>query len=201
MVCFGVPSPGLWERHVKRLERRHGGRLESFDFRDKRNANSGHTACWRINGREFTAPYNREPYTELYFSYQISRPSCHSCPFATPARLTDITIGDAWGIAKLRPDFDDGMGVSIVIPNTPAGQELWSEVRAGTDSLDFPVEKLRQPRLSGPTPAGAARWFALRLGRILPVEALHIFAQSSIPNRIARRVRRVLRKTAARSGS
>ena len=43
LVCYGVPSPGIWENYVKYLEHIHGGKMTDFSFRDKRNMNNGHT--------------------------------------------------------------------------------------------------------------------------------------------------------------
>ena len=42
LVCYGVPSPGLWEKYVHMLERRHKGKLTDFSFRDKRKKDHGH---------------------------------------------------------------------------------------------------------------------------------------------------------------
>ena len=41
LICYGVPSPGIWRRYGAWLERRYRGPLHSFSFRDKRNRDSG----------------------------------------------------------------------------------------------------------------------------------------------------------------
>ena len=40
LICYGVPSPGIWSSYVKYLESRHGGRMTDFSFRDKRDRKS-----------------------------------------------------------------------------------------------------------------------------------------------------------------
>lgn len=35
LVCYGVPSPGIWGDYVKYLESRHHGKMTDFSFRDK----------------------------------------------------------------------------------------------------------------------------------------------------------------------
>ena len=33
LVCYGVPSPGIWGDYVKHLEEKHGGKMTDFSFR------------------------------------------------------------------------------------------------------------------------------------------------------------------------
>ena len=37
----------------------------------------------------------------------LNRPSCHNCHFCSPNRLSDFTIGDAWGIKELDNTIND----------------------------------------------------------------------------------------------
>ena len=54
------------------------------------------------------------------------RECCYSCPYKSLERQGDISIADAWGIAKAAPQFDDNHGVSLVLCSTKKGQE-WLE--------------------------------------------------------------------------
>ena len=166
LVCYGAPSPGVWEDYVRLLERRHGGRLTAFSFRDKRNRDSGHTHAYVCGGREFAGPLSASPYCGMYFANCIIRPSCHACPYCTINRGSDFTLGDFWGIEKLRPD--DGMGHSLVMLHTEKAREVWAEVRDGLDWFPCEQEDLLQPRLLGPTPAARSRGLIMALRRILP---------------------------------
>ena len=100
LVCYGVPSPGIWEDYVRYLEKKHKGRLNAFYFRDKRNQNNGHTVSYQVDGREFVNDYRKDPFIAMFNSDCILRPSCHECKFSTPRRNSDITIGDFWGVEK-----------------------------------------------------------------------------------------------------
>ena len=71
---------------------------------------------------------------KLFISGCISRESCASCRFKGLDRLSDITLGDCWGVWDFDPQFDDDKGVSLIIVHSKLGQELLKE--AG-DSLGF----------------------------------------------------------------
>lgn len=195
LVCQGAPSPVLWANYVERLESRHKGKLTAYNFRDKRLPNNGKTASWRIGEREFSAPHSKEPYCKLFGARRILRPSCHACPFSTPARMTDITIGDAWGLSKVDPEFDDGMGTSLVIPHTPQGQALWDEVCREATAREYPMEALRQNRLCSPSPAGPSRFFALRAWRWMPMSKyLKLAKLFDAPDAVKRRLKRAAQR-------
>ena len=172
LVCYGVPSPGLWRSFVKDLEGRHGGRMTDFSFRDKRNGDNGHTCSYRIEGVEYVHSLHQDAFCKLYFKNFTLRPSCHSCSFCTVERGSDFTIGDFWGIERVRPDWDDGMGNSLVILHTDRAAQVWEEVKR--EALWFGCEQqdILQPRLQGPTEAAGGRGVFMMLQRILPFSLL-----------------------------
>lgn len=66
-------------------------------------------------------------FEDLYYNTFIdgftTRSSCHTCPYATPKRISDITIGDFWGIDE---DFrkEHNHGVSCIFPVTLKGEQF-----------------------------------------------------------------------------
>ncbi len=153
LVCHGTPSPGMWESYIKYLQRRYGP-LESFSFRDKRARDSGHTRAFVAGGQEHSAPLSQDLYIWPFLTGCTIRPSCHSCKFCTPQRQTDFTIGDFWGVEKVRPQADDGMGISIMILHNDRAREYWRLVEGQTDCFSCTREEILQPRLQGPAPVG-----------------------------------------------
>lgn len=97
--------------------------------------------------------YNSEYFTGyVYHKWITQRWSCSACPFTSLNRVSDITIGDAWGKDKAAPGFDDGgLGCSVVMVNTEKGRSLFKE--AAGDMLMMPVDvsKLMQPVMMHPT--------------------------------------------------
>lgn len=194
LVCYGVPSPGIWRRYVALLERRHGGRLTEFSFRDKRARDNGHTRCYTTGSREYTSSLGEDIFCKMFFANLSIRPSCHACRYCTPDRESDFTLGDFWGMEKIRPDLNDGMGTSLVILHTDKASEVWEQVRDKVVWFSCEKEDALQPRLESPTPAARTRGVFMLSFRILPFSiatALFIWAQSAagLCRRLFRRIK------------
>lgn len=168
LICYGVPSPGIWNSYVKYLEDKKKGKMTDFSFRDKRNRDNGHMCAYVIDGAEYTASLYNDQYCMMYFSNLMLRPSCHTCKFCTPERDSDITIGDFWGIEKVKPDMDDGMGTSVVILHTQKARDIWEQIREDMTWFACKKEEILQPRLIGPTRAAPERKLFMILYRLVP---------------------------------
>lgn len=180
LVCYGAPSPGLWQDYAALLERRHGGRLTAFSFRDKRARDNGHTRSYTAGGSEYAASLNSDIFCRLFFANCSIRPACHACRYCTPDRGGDFTLGDFWGIEKIRPDWDDGLGASLVILHTEKARQVWERIR---DTLDwFPCERgdALQPRLVEPTPASRFRGAFMAGFRLLPAPAFFALSEMAL---------------------
>ena len=57
-------------------------------------------------------------YMKLFVGGYITRPSCECCPAKGHARVSDLTLGDFWGIWNSHPELDDDRGVSLVLAQT-----------------------------------------------------------------------------------
>ena len=171
LVCYGAPSPGLWRDYTARLERRYGP-LTAFSFRDKRGRDHGHTRAYIAGGQEHACQLSRDPYCGMYFANLSIRPSCHVCEFSSPDRESDFTLGDFWGVEKVRPEADDGMGISLVLLHTDKAREIWREVQGQLDCFPCEEEAALQPRLRGPTPPSPYRGLFMRIYRTLPAGTL-----------------------------
>lgn len=150
LVCYGVPSPGVWRSYVKYLEHKKKGRMTDFSFRDKRNRDNGHVCSYVIDGTEYEEKLNSNLYCRMYFADDTVRPSCYNCKYCTPKRNSDLTIGDFWGLDKVKPEMDDGMGTSMVIVHTEKGRAVWDDIKEETVWFACEEEDVLQPRLVGP---------------------------------------------------
>jgi len=168
LVCYGVPSPGIWRDYVRYLERKRGGRVTDFSFRDKRKRDNGHTCAYVAGGREYTGSLYRDLYCRMYFANHSLRPSCYRCRYATADRDSDITIGDFWGIEKIKPEMDDGMGISLAILHTEKARRLWTQVQEAFVWFSCGKDEIIQPRLVRATARAKGRDVFMALYRSLP---------------------------------
>ena len=59
----------------------------------------------------------------------INRPSCENCLFKGAASLSDITMGDAWGIESYDPAVNPHEGISVVVSHSRKGASLVAELK------------------------------------------------------------------------
>lgn len=129
IVCHGVPSNQMLQDYLKTLEKKHGGPITAFTFRDKR-IGWGINGCAEICGNRIPIWQSRSSYLHFFSEGLIYRKNCYSCKYACKHRSSDLTIGDFWGIEKQHPEFlgkrgwDESKGISLLITNTQKGIEF-----------------------------------------------------------------------------
>ena len=155
VICYGIPSPLIWQEYLHYLEKKYNDKLHCVQFRSK-------TFEWNRNnsGKNFmfsTENSNEQhiddDYYSLYFSAQtIIRPSCYQCKFTDIKRASDITIADYWGIEKYVPAFTDSKGISLLLLNSAKGKILFEHVKHDFDYIERPVKECltEQQRLHEP---------------------------------------------------
>ena len=154
LICHGVPSPELWEKYIKYIEEKYNKKATYFCFRNKDIAWRRYSG--RVTFKDGTIVENNRllnAYCEL-FQYDLAlRKACESCPFASIARVGDITLGDFWGIENILPEIDDNKGVSAVLVNTEKGEKLFNLAKNNLEIYEVTVEQItaRQPNLSHPS--------------------------------------------------
>lgn len=128
-VCHSVPSPVAWREYVKhRAAQDNGGELPlAVNLRSKETGWSRYqySNLFRYaNGKSHCAKSGESLYMKLFVGGYISRESCTNCQFKGYSRVSDLTIGDFWGIWDIAPEMDDDKGTSVVLVQSTAGDAL-----------------------------------------------------------------------------
>lgn len=153
IICHGSPSPKLWREYAHSIEQKADGKISYLTFKDKRFGWRTPTAVAVVNGKEFSM----KDYVKVFYNQCSLRPSCHVCPFASPERKTDITIGDFWHIEETIPDFYDPAGTSLFLLHTNRGEDLFKAIK---DKLEYRLsdtKQCQQANLEAPTPVSVHR--------------------------------------------
>lgn len=130
-ICYGVPSPKVFEAYIRYRENQQKSKVSHISFRDKQG--SGWSDCsMRIefqNGTQLSHPLKIDPYYVGYGRNLFTRPSCFDCRFRYPNTFSDITMGDFWGADKLEGlEIMDDKGVSLILTHTPRGEEALKKI-------------------------------------------------------------------------
>ena len=139
VLCHGVPSPGLWEKYVKALERKHGAPMKYVRFKDK-SESWRHYAFTTSFG---SCEYIDDPYMALFVQDMTLRPSCYSCSVRDGRSGSDITLSDLWSVKVSAPEMSDDKGVSGVYVYTEKGRHLMEAVSAAMEVRPVDVELSR----------------------------------------------------------
>ena len=125
-ICHGVPSSRVWQKFLK--EKTKGDTLTYINFRDKRDG-------WNVFRIIITTttttrePHDVNLYLRGFMSDLYLRKSCYQCPFRSFHGLSDLTMGDFWGIENILPKMSDNKGTSVVLAHSSKGDELLNSMQ------------------------------------------------------------------------
>lgn len=144
LICHGVPSYKAFSKYIEGLKRKYKDDIKSVEFRHKQiknhRWNSKLIKIDFVSGKSKIFDYNTSSYLRAYDCGLMFRPSCETCPFAKSKRISDLTIGDAWGINKYIPELDVHKGVSLIIVNNEKGNRLLKILQQSMNVYEYKYE-------------------------------------------------------------
>lgn len=133
VICHGVPSARFFNDFLKNeKDKNFASKVIDYSFRDK-------TKGWGMNTRiDFIenvsnkiiskySPARLKSYNTFFLDSDIYRENCYSCKYARKLRVSDLTIGDYWGIEGEHPElknsnvFNEKKGISCILVNSEKG--------------------------------------------------------------------------------
>lgn len=129
ILCHGVPSPKIWIQYLK--EQFKYNKIKGINFRDKHNSWIMYTQSITEGNKKIAmCEHYTMDFMKIFLSNICNRPSCNNCSFATSPRLSDITIGDFWGIKDLSEEMYDAYGTSMTVLNNKKGVDLFNQIKS-----------------------------------------------------------------------
>lgn len=156
IVCHGVPNNEIFKMYLNDVEKKYGDTLKSFSFRVKKNFDTDEcntrTVDLEFENKTVNLDIKNCEYLYSFHNAYCMRPSCHECRFATPERVSDITLADFWGINKKYSFINEQRGVSMLRINTQKGKTFMGFINENSEVYEseysFAVEcneQLRRP--------------------------------------------------------
>lgn len=193
-VCHGVPSPEIFKEYISGES--NGKSISGINFRDKVTGWKNYSVTLNFSGKDAktaSREHGDDRFMQGFLGNLYLRPSCYSCHFRECRSGSDITIGDFWGIDKIRPELDDDKGLSLVIANNKQSDDLLRALGCNLTEMQLSEAIKFNPSIttSVSIPPYRELFFATRkhLG-LRPAQRL--YCRSSILYRIIRRVCKLL---------
>lgn len=155
IICHGVPSPGLFQRHFSAMAQNRGKPITYIDFRTKEKGWAGPLQLYlqvRYDGKSTLTYALLDAYYALFSAKLSLRPCCYTCKYASTQRNSDLTLGDFWGVKRHYPGLFDGKGTSLLLANTEQGQQLLQTVATSAHVEPIPKVTPLPLNLARPTP-------------------------------------------------
>lgn len=175
VVCHGVPSPMIWRDYLnyKRAKRATGKTsvypclnelpiITNISFRDKtygwkkyrfricyassKAAQNSDSESVDRTDCEIT-PFSDDIFMQGFLNNLILRPSCYHCAFRQNKSDADISLGDWWGISKWFSEFNDDLGISLMIVNSVSGESLVRGMSFDSIETEYELALLDNPCL------------------------------------------------------
>ena len=139
ILCHGAPSPYAYNKFLDEVS--NGKEIKAVDFRDKK---PGWGTLIRVDFAD--GSLHHDLYNGNYFRAFLSgiamRESCYTCPYSQENRPGDLTIGDFWGVADYKKDWNDNKGTSIVLTNNLHGEQCLQKISHSISRIEeIPYDK------------------------------------------------------------
>lgn len=149
IICHGVPSKQLFQDFIENYGNKLGGKIQEFYFRDKSKDQGMITrACYVVRNRKTEKVKHGQllSYMSFFLKSYTYRINCYSCPFATPERAADLTLGDFWGFHEEYPSYHEelsnGKGISCLLVNTEKGSQVIDKCSSNFSLMYSDFEKV-----------------------------------------------------------
>ena len=122
IICSKVPPKKLFDKFLKD---NYGTKtIKNINFRDKNNGWNCSTTSITIDDEIKLS----KSWFRMYLNSLSMNESCVHCKYMSADRVSDITIGDFWGIERICPELNDKKGTSCVLINTENAQLFFNNL-------------------------------------------------------------------------
>lgn len=203
-ICHGVPSPMAWGEYVKyRAQKDTNGEMPvTINLRSKSTGWSRYQYSNLFqyeNGKEYSSRSSENLFMNLFVGDYISRLSCENCKFKGYSRVSDITLGDCWGIWDIDQEMDDDKGTSVILVQSEKGVQLWNSIKENMKWKAVTLEQAswQNPSMLNSSKAKECRKDVLEMIRRGEIEACEKLFEKREPTFLQRakgKVKRILRR-------
>ena len=133
IICHGVPSQSIFDMYLQYIENKYNSKIKKINFRERRkigNKIDSYGIKIELKNSKVIKEYSfQNLYMLGFFKDLYYRDCCGKCPFSSMERVSEITIGDFWGIKKINKKLNADTGISLCIANNEKGKEILNKMK------------------------------------------------------------------------
>ena len=142
LLCHGVPSPKIWKMYLEEKKKQYNAPIQKIEFRNKESGWKNYSVNIEFaDNQRYCIKFYEDKFMQMFLGNIDLRPSCHNCRFKGFPRISDMTIGDSWGIENYMPDMDDDRGTSVIIVNSLKGKQMLEAVVGSLNLREASLDK------------------------------------------------------------
>lgn len=146
VLCHGVPSPKIWRMYLAAQKKQYGTSVEKIELRNKKYGwNNFSVIIDFADKQQYCVHFFEDWFMKMFLGNLDLRPSCYACPFKEFPRISDMTIGDSWGIEKVMPDLTDDKGISVILVHSQKGGRMFQEVQEKLITWEAKLDEVLPP--------------------------------------------------------
>lgn len=143
LICHGTPSVKVLSSFLRK-KKVDIENISEISFRYKIDRFS-HDIFKRFSPKGIVDGYS------LAFQHGYSYTNnCYSCQYARKERVSDLTLGDAWGTSLMRTHVDKG--ISLISCQTQKGKEILENANINLCDIEVETAIAHNGQLNAPTP-------------------------------------------------
>ena len=149
-ICRCINSPLAFRKYISELEKEYGATAIKVQLKNKdRGWQSLASKIEFSNGKKTCRNFLEDWWIKGFVPGGLyGRKACYHCGYRVlPRKISDITIGDFWGIDDVS-EYDMFEGVSVVLLNSEKGKQLFNDI-----SLQLYYKKKKIEDVLGGNPA------------------------------------------------
>lgn len=198
LLCHGVPSPKVWKMYLNFQISAHRADIKRTLFRQKDFGWKAFAVKLQFdNLTAYEQIFEKDLFMQMFLQNICLRPACYACKFKHLNRVSDFTIGDAWGVENYMPEMDDDKGTSVILVHTKKGEKLLNEVQEQMKMMPGREGQLLPSVLASRSSVSRhprRKQFFQKLDQVKSFDELAVFLKVSLPRKVVRKMKRGLKK-------
>ena len=120
----------VWKRYLQWQQAEENSSVVNVSLRNKSNGWKAFSMKLEFdNGSQKYYSLSQDFFLRSFLSDLCLRPSCYNCNFKGVYRSADFTLADFWGVNNVVNGFDDDLGTSLVMINSPKAYDIFNSLK------------------------------------------------------------------------